>query len=125
MHFPTKSALAAALLAPTSVASRLFVSHFSGKVYSLHFEQGSAGNGTLSIESSASGCGNMPSWLTLDRTAGTLYCFDESYGRGVVSSFDVSSGALKQSGQASTGGNDVHGWLYGGDDGSSFLSAAE
>lgn len=116
------SALAATLLIPTALSARLFASHFSGTVYSLTFERDSDGdNGTLAITSTASGCGDMPSWLTLDRTAGTLYCFDESYGGGIVSSFDVGDGTLKSSGQASTGGNTVHGWLYG--DG--FIATAE
>lgn len=50
----------------------------------------------------------------LDGTAGTLYCFDESYGRGIFSSFGVGSETSQLTGQASTAGNDVHGWLYGG-----------
>lgn len=119
-----KSALVAALLVPNVLGYRLFASHFSGRVYSLTFDRDSEGNGTLAINSSASGCGNMPSWLTLDRTAGSLYCFDESYGRGVVPSFSVAGGALTSTGQASTGGNDVHGWLYGGTDGKGFVATA-
>lgn len=121
-----KSALAAALLVPSVLGAHLFVSHFSGSVYSLTFEEDDSGNGTLTVDASTSGCGRLPAWLALDRTLGTLYCFDESwYGSGVVSSFDVSSGSAQAKGQARTAGNTVHGWLYGGENGSSFVSTAE
>ncbi|TKA67552.1 hypothetical protein B0A55_08637 [Friedmanniomyces simplex] len=120
------SALAAVLFAPSVLGTHLFVSHYTGKIYTLTYEPSSSGdNGTLSIDSSATGCGNMPSWLTLDRTSKTLYCFDESSNSGVVSSFDVTGAAPKMTGQAKTSGADVHGWLYGGSDGNGFLSMAE
>lgn len=120
-----KSALAAALLVHDALGARLFASHFSGKVYSLTFERNNTGKGMLSVGSSSSDCGRMPSWLTLDQANGTLYCFDESYGVGVVSSLDISGTAIKRSGQSTTGGNDVHGWLYGGADGKGFLATVE
>lgn len=122
-----RSALAAALLAPGVLGAHLYVSHFSGEVYSLTFAEDGSGNGTLSVDASTSGCGSLPSWLTLDRTSGSLYCFDESwYGSGVVSSFDVSSSSgARSTGSAKTAGNTVHGWLYGGTNGNSFVSTAE
>ncbi|KAK5741292.1 hypothetical protein LTR17_003998 [Elasticomyces elasticus] len=106
----TAAALVAVLYAPDVLGTQLFVSHYTGKIYTLNYEASSSGNGTLSIESSASECGKMPAWLALDpKTSTTLYCFDESYGSGV----------------AKTAGGDVHGWLYGGSDGQSFVSTAE
>ena len=126
MSFSLRTALAAVLLAPSVLGTKLFVSHYTGKVYTLTYNPGSNGNnGTLSVDSSVTGCGKMPSWLTLNRNSSTLYCFDESSNSGVVSSFEIDSAALKSSGQAKTSGGDVHGWLYGGSDGQGFLSAAE
>ncbi|KAK3116437.1 hypothetical protein LTR53_003230 [Teratosphaeriaceae sp. CCFEE 6253] len=103
------SALAAALLASDVLAERLFASHYTGKIYTLSYERSSSSTGTLSNEASTAGCGKMPAWLTLDRSSRTLYCFDESYGSGVVK----------------TSGADVHGWLYGGPQGEGFLAMAE
>ncbi|KAK1068749.1 hypothetical protein LTR74_005407 [Friedmanniomyces endolithicus] len=126
MFNSASSALAAVLLARCVLGTNLFVSHYSGKVYTLTYQPSSNGkNGTLSIDNSVAGCGNMPSWLTLDHTSKSLYCFDESSNSGVVSSFDVTGATPKLTGQAKTSGGDVHEWLYGGSDGQGFLSTAE
>ena len=122
------SYFALAGLVPSALGANLLVSHFSGSVYSLSYKEGTGnGNNALSIKSSVQGCGKMPTWLTLDSANGTLYCFDEeSTGSGVVSSYVVANdGSLKLSGQAQTVGKDVHGWLYGGEDGKGFVSLAE
>ncbi|KAI7178871.1 hypothetical protein D0869_04472 [Hortaea werneckii] len=115
--------LTAALLVQSSVASQLFVSHLSGSVYSLTYESSNNGNGSLSIDYSTTECGNMPTWLDLE--SDVLYCFDESYGAGVVSSFDIKNSSFELRGQADTKGSDVHGCLYGGSNGSSFMATAQ
>lgn len=124
MSFLPKSALVAILLAPSALAANLFVSHFNGNIYTLTYESQGLSNSSLSIDSVTTGCGNMPSWLTLDEKSRTLYCFDESWGGGVVSSFDISNGSLELTGQAETSGGDVHGYFYGGEDENSFLATA-
>jgi len=118
-------------IAPAVVADKLLASHYSGQVYSLDLTV-SGSTGTLKTTSSTSGCGKMPSWLTLDSEKGVLYCFDESgagqqgVSGGVVTSYTVNTeGSLKQSGQAKTSGGDVHGWFYGGPDGRGFVATAE
>jgi 6-phosphogluconolactonase (cycloisomerase 2 family) len=123
--------LAALGLLPVALADKLLASHYTGQVYSLDLTV-SGSTGTLQSTVSTSGCGKMPSWLTLDSDTGTLYCFDESgagqqgVSGGVVTSYVVNTnGALKQSGQAKTAGGDVHGWFYGGSDGKGFLATAE
>jgi 6-phosphogluconolactonase (cycloisomerase 2 family) len=114
--------------AAQALAESLLVSHFSGRVYTLELKLSPcAATGELSVTSSIDGCGLVPSWLTFDSKTSTLYCFDEdNNGTGVVTSYSVAkSGALAVSGSAPTTGGDVHGWLYGGPDGRSFLSMAE
>jgi hypothetical protein len=122
-------AVSALGLVPSAFAADLFVSHFSGTVYSLSYTAGNNGNGSLAIKSSASGCGRMPSWLTFDAPSKSLYCFDEtgSWGGGsVVASFSVNAdGSVKSSGQAKSTGGEVHGSLYGGVNGTSFVAMAE
>lgn len=67
----------------------------------------------------------MPAWLILDRMSNALYCFDESNGSGVVSSFDMTETTLSQTGHAKTTGGDVHEWLFGGSDGDGFFPTTE
>jgi 6-phosphogluconolactonase (cycloisomerase 2 family) len=112
-------------LAPQAFGQNLLVSHYTGKVFSLSLAA-SGTSGTLKVGTSASGCGKMPSWLTLDSASGTLYCFDEEGNSGVVSQYKVGSdGSVTMTGQAKTTGGDVHGWLFGGSDGKGFLAMAE
>ncbi|KAK9416589.1 putative 6-phosphogluconolactonase [Seiridium unicorne] len=131
MPLLTPMVIVALGLVSASVADKLLVSHYTGQIYSLDLTV-NGGNGTLKSTSSASGCGKMPSWLTLDSESGTLYCFDESgagqqgVSGGVVTSYTVNTdGSLTQSGQANTSGGDVHGWYYGGADGRGFIATAE
>lgn len=117
-------------LAPGAQAASLFVSHFSGTVYTLSYTANGNGKGNLAISSTSNGCGAMPTWLTLDSASNTLYCFDESSGMwggsAKVSSLTVGNGgALQQKGQATTSGGDVYGSLYGGVNGTGFLAMAE
>lgn len=118
-------AYAGLALAPSALGANLIASHYSGKVFALSYTQ-SGNTGKLAIAGSATGCGNMPSWLTLDSASGTLLCVDESSDSGTLSTFSVSNtGALTLNGSARTTGGDVHGSFYGGPDGKGFVVMAE
>ncbi|ORY70960.1 Lactonase, 7-bladed beta-propeller-domain-containing protein, partial [Pseudomassariella vexata] len=112
---------------PRVFGATLLASHFTGRIYTLSLDTTGSGNGSLSIISSATGCGAMPTWLTLDSASGTLYCFDEEWtGSGFAATYTVgANGSLKQTGQAPTTGSSVHGWPYGGTDGQGYLATVE
>lgn len=58
----------------------LWVSHYSGKVYTLNYDpRGNNGQPALTIKQTLESCGGMPSWLTFDAGPELLYCIDESY----------------------------------------------
>jgi hypothetical protein len=105
------------------LGDRLLASHYTGKIFTISLTTEGT-NGTLQVTSTATGCGNMPSWLTLDSETGTIYCVDESeIGGPVASTFSVGAdGVLAQTGQTTTSGGNVYGWYYGGPDGKSFLA---
>ena len=111
---------------PSAWAASLVASHYTGRLYTLEFTQNGA-SGTLAIRSNVSGCGQLPAWLEMYPEDGKLWCFDESwFGRGNIASFNVaSSGQLSMAQQFSTTGNDVHGVLYGGSNGKSFIATAQ
>ncbi|KAF2260317.1 putative isomerase YbhE [Lojkania enalia] len=115
--------------APIALGATLLASHYTGGLYTLSFNSNttSTGASALSITSQATGCGELPGWLELYPQDKTLYCFDESwYGSGYIASYSVGSdGKLTLTGQTPTTGNDVHGLLYGGPDGKSFVATAQ
>jgi 6-phosphogluconolactonase (cycloisomerase 2 family) len=115
------------LLLSEVLGAKLLVTHFSGPLYTLDLTLTNATSGTLKITSQASGCGQVPTWLYLDQSTRTVYCFDESwYGSGVISQYSVdANGTLTLTGSAPTPGNSVHGSLYGGQDGKSFVVTSE
>jgi hypothetical protein len=132
--FPIRSALLAGLaLLPAAFASNaiLLASHFNGAVFTLALNtQGTGINGTqgtLAITSASGGCGSTPTWLQYYGDTKKLYCFDESWqGYGTMAEYNVSAdGTLVVTGQAKTTGNDVHGVLYGGPNGRSFVATVE
>lgn len=110
---------------------KLLATHFSGQIYTLDLKLNSADSGALTQSSRTNGCGVTPTWLHLDEESRTLYCIDESWmGSGVLQQYSVSpktaaSTSIKLTGSASTPGNSVHGSLYGGKDGKSFLITSE
>jgi hypothetical protein len=58
----------------------LWVSHYSGKVYTLNYNpKGKHGKPSLKIKQELETCGGKPSWLTWDHGPGILYCVDETY----------------------------------------------
>lgn len=130
---PIKALILGALsLFPSALAVKLLGTHFSGHIYTFDLTLPSAGGstGSIAVTSKTSGCGVTPAWLYLDQETRTLYCFDESWqGSGVITQwkYDPSKGsqALTLSGSATTPGNSVHGSLYGGKDGKSFVITSE
>jgi 6-phosphogluconolactonase (cycloisomerase 2 family) len=111
--------------------SKLIATHFSGQIYTLDLTVNDNNEGTLKTTSKTTGCGVTPTWLHLDEQTRTLYCFDESWmGSGVIQQYSVSprdssTTKLTLTGSAPTPGNSVHGSLYGGRDGKSFVITSE
>lgn len=116
-------------LLPVAFASTstLLASHFSGAVFTLSLNTQGSNGSSLAIISAAGGCGSTPTWLQYYDDTKKLYCWDESWqGYGTIAEYNVTSdGELIVNGQAETTGNDVHGTLYGGPLGRSFIAAVE
>ena len=123
----TSVLLSGAALLPQAFAAKLLVSHFSGPLYTLDLTLSSATSGSLKISSTAGGCGNIPTWLTLDKLTNTVWCFDEDWnGSGVISQYTINdAGVLTLTGSGATPGNSVYGALYGGPDGKGFVATSE
>ena len=109
------------LLAPLH-AAELFVSHYSGSIYSLNLN----GN-QLSIASTLRAGGGMPSWLTLDSENRILYVTDESqFGGAVLTALAVQAdGSVKSIAAPKSPGAELHSAFYGGSNGKGFLATAE
>lgn len=116
--------MAGLTLLPSALGASLVASHFSGSVHALSFDESSR---SLSVIGDYTGCGSTPGWLELYSADKSLYCFDESWtGSGYVVRYNVASdGRLSQSVQFRTSGNTVHGLLYGGSNGKSFIATAQ
>jgi len=123
MASSTLTVLLSMLPATVLGASSLLVSHYNGNLYSLALSDA----GKLSVTGQVKGAGAMPSWLTLDSTAKTVYCTDEATnGSPVLNSYSVDgSGKLTLKASARSPGGELHSTLYGGSDGKGFLAAAE
>lgn len=121
--YPSKVLTGLALL-PSALGASLLASHFSGRVYTLDFDESS---GNLSVVADYAGCGTTPGWLELYPEDASLWCFDESWtGSGPIVQYDVADdGTLTQGLQFQTTGNTVHGLLYGGPDGKSFIASTQ
>ncbi|EED23491.1 conserved hypothetical protein [Talaromyces stipitatus ATCC 10500] len=84
------------LFSATSLAKTLYVSHYDGHVYTLTYNTTDPNPETsLTLASTLTACGSMPSWLELDADAYLLYCIDETgtsqtSGNGSLTSFDIS-----------------------------------
>lgn len=91
-------------------AANIFVSHYSGVVYSLTL------TGSSLTQNSTVTLGGQPSWLTFNSTDRTLYVADET-GSGSAQVWSVaaaSNGGLKQLGKASAPLGAVANVQYGG-----------
>lgn len=112
---PLLNLVVAALLGlPAHVLGvNLLASHYTGKIYSLSFNNST---GALTVGQSVSNAGTLPAWLSLDTSNGvnTVYSVDESwYGSGVLASFTVgANGALTQTGSLASKGASVYGTPY-------------
>ncbi|KAK0628778.1 Lactonase, 7-bladed beta-propeller-domain-containing protein [Bombardia bombarda] len=114
-------------LVPTGVfGATLLASHYNGQLYSLSLTT-TGSTGKLAITSQSTGCGTTPGWLEYYSDTKQLYCFDESWtGSGYIAQFTVAdNGKLSMTSQLRTSGNDVHGLLYGGPEGKSFVATAQ
>lgn len=115
-------------LLPTAFTdtSIVLASHFSGAIFTLSLNT-QDNNGTLGINSAVGGCGSTPTWLQYYSSTKKLYCVDESWqGYGTMAEYNVSAdGTLVVNDQAKTTGNDVHGVLYGGPSGRSFIATVQ
>lgn len=121
-----RASLSAFLFAlPSALAANLLVSHFSGNVYSVSLTT-SGETGTLAIEQTLRAGGTWPSWLTLDAEAGSVIVLDESsWGSPILTQLSVSAdGKLGDGVVAKAKGGNLHGCLYGGENGKGFLAAA-
>jgi 6-phosphogluconolactonase (cycloisomerase 2 family) len=121
--------LAGVALLPATYAATatLLASHFSGAIFTLSLTTGSSHTGSLAITSAAGGCGSTPTWLQYYSDTKKLYCVDESWqGYGTIAEYSVAAdGTLTVTGQTKTTGNDVHGTLYGGPNGKSFIATVQ
>lgn len=126
MHHTARAALAILGLTPTALGVKLLASHYTGHIYTLDFKTDGT-TGTLTNTAHAEGCGTTPAWLQYYAEDKKLYCFDEDWnGKGTNAAYNVSDdGTLTVVGQVPTTGNDVHGLLYGGADGKSFVATAQ
>lgn len=126
MHRNNLALTASLASVPSALSASLIVSHFSGALYTLDFQEGE-GSAELSVVGEYDGCGTTPGWLQLYPEDRKLWCFDESWsGSGVIAQYDVAEdGQLSLALQFPTTGNDVHGLLYGGPEGKSFIASAQ
>lgn len=110
-------------LLPAAQAATLLASHFEGNVYTLSLSDDAS---ELTLASQVA-VGGMPSWLTLDKAASTLYVTDESWLGGTkLSAWTVGAGGeLTAAGEAATNGGELASCLFGGEDGEGFIAAAQ
>lgn len=117
------------LLASTAAAQTLYATHYNGTVYtlSLNLEDKNPDN-ALSISSGKDTCGDMPSWLTLDRSSGVLYCSDEGGNATAPGSLTAlstaSQGTVEEIVKVEDVGAGVNSAFYGGESGAEYLAVA-
>jgi len=127
MH--TLSLLLAATIAAAASTKTLYATHYNGTVYtlSLNLDDKNPDN-ALDISSGKDTCGGMPSWLTLDRSSGVLYCSDESGNLTVPGSLTAlstaSQGTVEEIVKVEDVGAGVNSAFYGGESGTAYLAVA-
>lgn len=121
-----QSTLFSVLLASAGVkAANLFVSHFDGDISTLSLSGADNSTYSLEIASSSKGCGQLPSWLSLDYDSKTLYCVDASGDGSTVSAMSIGADdAVTDTVQTTALGGAVHSGLYSGADGAQYLASA-
>ncbi|KAK8137360.1 hypothetical protein PG984_005300 [Apiospora sp. TS-2023a] len=116
-------------------AHNLVISHMSpGGIYPLTYTPGSNGaRGTVQVGTSVPGGATVPGWMTYDPVDKTLYVLDENQGfpgygvfGAMVTGWQIhtNNDSFGLMGAAHTDGGDVHGSVYGGPDGRSFVAMA-
>ena len=95
-------------------ASLLFATHYSGTVSTLSLKKHGSSY-SLTKSASMTSCGAMPSWLTLDKKFGYLYCSDESATpNGTLWAYSVSkSGKLTKVANVKTIAGGVNSVIFG------------
>ncbi|UNI21609.1 hypothetical protein JDV02_007586 [Purpureocillium takamizusanense] len=104
----------------SAAGSTLFVSSYNSKVTTLNVGADACKAGSpvpkLQTVAESSGCGESPSWLTLDHTKGLLYCVDEQLqsSGGALASFKTNAdGSLKSLAKVNTSSGPVSIAVYG------------
>ena len=119
----TRQTLALLSLLPAINAATLLASHFEGTLYSLTLSEDAS---ELTLASQAD-VGGMPSFLMIDSAGETAYVSDESWLEPTkLSAWTVGEGGeLTAAGAVTTEGGEIHCGLFGGEDGESFIAAAQ
>ena len=68
----------------------LFVASYNGTISTLEFSRDASNNYSLCIVTSTTICGPNPSWITLDRTRGVLYCSEPGMKTGAGTLYSLS-----------------------------------
>lgn len=110
-------------LLPAANAATLLASHFEGTIYTLSLSD----NATELSVASETDVGGMPSWIMVDKAGATAYVTDESWlEQTKLSAWSVGEGGeLTSAGVVDTEGGEIHCSLFGGEDGESFIAAAQ
>lgn len=108
---------AALLTAGQSAADLLYVSHYAGQVQTLNLtaSAGSDHPPAMANVATSTGCGESPSWLTLDHANAVLYCVNEGFtSGGSLSALRTNSdGSLTTLNKAGTSAGPVSAVLFG------------
>jgi hypothetical protein len=112
-------------LAGHALAAYLYASHYSGTISLLTLDHVN-GAYSLTQTATATGCGTLPAWITLDTPGAMLYCTDENFsGTASISSFSVDANwRLTARARASTPTGGVANCLYGGTNGTGYIASA-
>ncbi|RDH27539.1 Lactonase, 7-bladed beta-propeller-domain-containing protein [Aspergillus welwitschiae] len=114
-------------LSSIATASLLYVTHYSGTVFTLSLDVSSTGY-DLSIVHSQPLCGTYPSWLTFDVASNLIFCSDETgdaTNNGSLSALAIADdGSLLEQAKTATPGSGVHNVVYEGDQGERYLAVA-
>ena len=125
------------LLATTTAASTpktLYATHHPNTLYTLSLTTNETNNDpaqSLAITSAKNTCGELPGWLTLDRSSGVLYCSDGSVGSGnetlsgSVTALTMKGEGLEELAKVRDVGAGVSSSIYPVDDGEVLVVAHE
>lgn len=117
MHKSVANCAAALLAASHAAAELLYASSYDGKVTTLNLTETAGTDNPQPIHQVATsdGCGDNPSWLTLDHAGALLYCVDEGYetGGGISALRTNDDGSLTHLNTKATKASPVSAVLFG------------